>query len=331
MDKELILYRSLVEFASSDDVKKEGKQKKLTDFEKIDKNALNQKLEYCQSNNIEIITYEDRSYPKVLSEIPDSPAVLYCRGDEKLLNEKCLIAMVGSRRATSYGLSVAKSFSSKVAQAGAIVVSGLALGIDGACHRGTLETGGKTIAVLGTAIDKLYPLANESLGKKIISSKGLIISEYPPGYPTYKTNFPMRNRIIAGLAQAVVVIEAAENSGALITATLALEYNRDLYAVPGDIGKTTSRGTNKLLSRGAICLCDPSIIIEDFNLASEKIFIKLPKYEQNIIDAIRSGADSFDKIINKLKIKPNELNVLIGRLEIKGVIKKTADVIRTFD
>lgn len=330
-NRELVIYKSLVERATSAEIRDNKKQRKLFNIGSLEKDEFNKKLDECRKKKIEIITYFDRAYPEILKQTPDYPVVLYCRGNIDLLNEKYLVAMVGSRRATSYGLSVAKKFSDKIAGAGAVIVSGMALGIDAMCHRGALSSGGKTIAVLGTAIDNFYPKENESLGRKIIESKGCVISEYPPGFWTNKFNFPMRNRIIAGLSTATVVVEAAENSGALITAGLALDYNRDLYAVPSDIGKLSSQGTNQLLLQGAICLISPRVIIEDLGLSNIPLNPKLTDQEGRVIEAIRLGCDNFDRITNKLKINSSELNVILAGLEIKGLIKKSAERIQTFD
>jgi len=330
-NRDFVIYKSLIERATSAEIRDSQKQKILSNLSKVEKDEFQQKLEECRRKKVEIVTYLDNSYPEILRQIPDYPTVLYCCGNINLLREKHFVAMVGSRRATDYGLLVAKKFSAKIAGAGAVIVSGMALGIDGMCHRGALSVNGKTIAVLGTAIDNLYPKENEALGKKIVESGGCVVSEYPPGYWTNKFNFPMRNRIIAGLSSATVVIEAAENSGALITAGLTLDYNRNLYAVPSDIGKLSGQGTNRLLLQGAICLISPQVIIEDLGLSGAVQNIKLTVQEAKIIEVIRSGCDNFDKITNKLKIKSNELNVLLAGLEIRGLIKKSADKIQTFD
>ena len=329
--RDQIIYKSLVERASSAEIRGSIDQRKLPGAGSIDIDSYNKGLADCLSKKIKIITCLDSEYPSSLRHTPDYPAVLYCRGNTDLLNNDCLVAMVGSRRATSYGLATAKRFSAKIATAGAVIVSGMALGIDSACHRGSLSVDGKTIAVLGTAIDNLYPKENESLGRKIITSGGCVISEYPPGFWTSKFNFPMRNRIIAGLSQATVVVEAARNSGALITAGLALDYNRDLYAVPSDVDKLSSQGANLLLLQGANCLISPSVIIDDLGLSSALPTAKLTSQEKEVIEAIRAGADNFDRITTKLNLAPSKLSVVLATLEIKGQVKKCADRIQTFD
>lgn len=330
-NRDLVIYKSLVERATSAEIRDLINQKKLPGMGGIDKEDFGKALVDCSNKKIKIITCLDSEYPASLRQTPDYPAVLYCRGNTDLLDGDCLVAMVGSRRATSYGLSTAKRFSAKIAAAGAVIVSGMAIGIDSACHRGALSVDGKTIAVLGTAIDNFYPKENEALGRKIIECDGCVVSEYPPGFWTSKFNFPMRNRIIAGLSQATVVVEAAQNSGALITAGLALDYNRDLYAVPSDVDKISSQGANLLLLQGANCLITPSVIIDDLGLSSASQTVKLTSKEKEVIEAIRAGADNFDRITNKLNLKSSELNVLLAGLEIKGQIKRSADKVQTFD
>jgi len=287
-----------------------------TDFRKIKR--------ILEQLKVQVITFFDSRYPKKLLEIPDYPAVLYCRGNINLLNEKNAVAIVGSRKATNYGLRYTFKISKELAEAGIIIVSGMAIGVDGEAHRGALEAGGRTIAVLGTAIDYLYPRSNEPLAKKILHSNSLIISEYPPGYPYFKFNFPLRNRIIAGLSDIVVVTEAAQKSGALITALLALDYNRELYALPADLGKYSSTGTNELIRRGANCLVDTAEILQRFNLdktPAKKVL--LDANEQKVLDLIVLGNDNFDKIKKSSKFSAQELNVILMNLELKGLIELT--------
>lgn len=273
---------------------------------------------------VRVIAYFDPRYPKKLLEIPDHPAILYCRGNINLLNEKNVVAIVGSRKATNYGLRHTLKISQELAEAGVTIVSGMAIGVDAEAHRGALEAKGFTIAVLGTSIDHLYPYSNEPLAKKILSSNNLIISEYPPGYPYFKFNFPLRNRIIAGLSDIVIVTEAAQKSGALITAYLALDYNRELYALPADLGKYSSAGTNELIRKGANCLIDTAEILQKFGL--NKTVVRravLDASEQKVLDLITSGNDNFDKILKISKFSAQELNVILMNLELKGLIQMT--------
>ncbi len=265
--------------------------------------------------------------PEILKQTQGYPKKLFAIGNMKLLDEKYLVAIVGSRRATDYGLKNARRIAERLAEAGVVIVSGLALGIDAAAHRGALDAKGKTIAVLGSAINNFEPHTNEQLAKQIIAEGGLIISEYPVGAITYATNFAMRNRIVAGISCATIVIEAQERSGALITANLAADFNRQVYALPGDVDRLNSVGTNKLISSGAICLSDPALILEDLGLENRdgQLKLDLNTDEKMIINAVAENFSTFDKIISKSQILPSQALVLLTTLEMKGVIGKNPD------
>jgi DNA processing protein len=215
--------------------------------------AMNERI-VCETGRAEQLAMHrlergDAHYPAQLSEIPDAPEILYVRG--RLERDDALaVAVVGSRRATPYGMSVAESVSAELAARGVTVVSGLARGIDSAAHRGALRGGGRTIAVLGGGVDKIYPSENRSLAGEI-EARGAVVSQFAPGTPTLPHHFPIRNRVIAGLALGVVVVEAAEHSGALITARLAAELGREVMAVPGRVTSEASRGAHALLRDGA--------------------------------------------------------------------------------
>lgn len=205
-------------------------------------------LEYCVSEGIELITYNDRQYPQLLKEIADPPIILMVKGDAGLLNGPC-ISIVGARKATPHGKEVAFEIARELAKNGIVVVSGMAYGIDAASHLGAIETG-KTIAVWGSGIDCCYPPVFRDLSERIVRS-GCVISEFPLGTPPFKQNFPQRNRIISGLSAGTVIVEAASRSGSLITAKFALEQGREVFAVPGPAGGTMSEGTHTLLRNGA--------------------------------------------------------------------------------
>jgi DNA processing protein len=196
-----------------------------------------------------LITYGGESYPRLLQEIGDPPLVLYVRGDISVLSQHA-VAVVGTRRPTAYGSSVAHRLACDLAQRQLVIVSGLARGIDSAAHRGALEGKGKTIAVLGSGVDVIYPRENKQLAEQVTES-GALISEFPLGTAPTPENFPIRNRIISGLALGTVIVEAAEYSGSLITARLASEQNREVYAVPGNITSAQSFGPNLLIKQGA--------------------------------------------------------------------------------
>lgn len=201
---------------------------------------------------IEEISIESKEYPEQLREIYDAPLKLYVLGNKEILKQPS-IAIVGSRKATEYGKKVALQFSKNLSRNGINIISGLALGIDTCAHLGTLNSNsiGKTIAVLGGGLDEIYPKQNVELAKQIIKNGGCIISEYPLETKPEKLHFPQRNRIISGLAKGVLIVEASEKSGSLITADFALEQGRDVFAVPGNISSSTSFGTNNLIKQGA--------------------------------------------------------------------------------
>ena len=201
--------------------------------------------------NVIKINQSDAYYPIKLKEIYDPPKELYCLGDIRLLNEPS-IAIIGARDASIYGRRVAKQLAEDLSKRGVTIISGLAKGIDSCAHEGSYNNLGKTIAVLGSGIDIIYPKENEDLYKRIIKNGGLVISEYPLGTKPEKDNFPKRNRIISALSSGVVVVEAKEKSGTLITVDCALEQGNNVYAVPGNIDSINSRGTNNLIKEGAI-------------------------------------------------------------------------------
>ena len=263
--------------------------------------------------------------PEILRQTSACPKELYAVGNLALLENHILVAIVGSRRATDYGLRNARSIAKSLAERGVVIVSGLALGIDAAAHRGALEAKGKTIAVLGSAIDRFEPRTNEQLAKSILLNDGLILSEYPKGSQTFPTNFVLRNRIIAGLSLATVVIEAQEKSGALITANLAAEYNRQVYSLPGDVDRLCSKGTNRLISQGATCLSDISILFEDLGLEENaQLELNLNTDEKKLISVIGQLALSFDRIIEESKLRPAEVLVILSALELKNVVQKNS-------
>lgn len=206
--------------------------------------------EYIEKHNIKIINICDEEYPKMLKEIYDPPITLFAKGNISLLNYQNSVAIVGCRNATKYGLKAAKEIAYELAKENILIVSGMAKGIDGEGHKGALEAGGKTIAVLGSGVDVPYPLENIELYKDIIQN-GLVVSEYIVGTKPEAGNFPARNRIVSGLAQGVVVVEAKANSGSMITVDFALEQGKNVYAVPGNINSPNSTGTNELIKTGA--------------------------------------------------------------------------------
>ncbi|SHE27158.1 DNA processing protein [Marinitoga hydrogenitolerans DSM 16785] len=276
----------------------------------IDENQLNKFYDSLEKKEIKIITYFDPEYPETLKRIFNPPLVLYVKGNTDLLNKKG-IGIVGSRKYTSYGKNIALSFSEILAKQ-YIIISGMAYGIDSFAHKGALKSG-NTIAVLGSGIDKPYPVSNTTLYNDILKNNGCIISEYAPGTPAQPFRFPERNRIIVGLSNSIIVIEAAKKSGSLITARLAIESGIDVYAVPGDINRKSSEGTNNLIFNGAIPIISETHLKELFNINNNKIINIEDPLDKKIIAAIINGYESFEKIIYYTNESPS---IILQRLTI---------------
>lgn len=275
---------------------------------------------------IEIITLADEAYPAMLRELPDAPYCLFVRGSLESLKNPT-VAIVGTRRATSYAIHATKHFSSGLTKAGATIISGLALGIDTAAHVACLESGGQTIAVLGGGIDEptLYPKNNLNLAKEIIAKGGAVISEFPPQFAPTKYTFPLRNRIVVGLSRGVLVTEAPERSGALITAFLALEYNRDCFAIPADLFRANALGSNALLSQGARIVLSPNDIAREYNLISEAPVAapKLEGAEAQIFELIKQTARSIDELHDETGLDISAISSMLSVMELAGYIKNT--------
>ena len=220
-------------------------------------------LKFMKQNNIDIISIEDNKYPKLLKEIYNPPLNLYIRGNKENLNMPS-IGIVGCREATSYGMNVAQEFAYNLSKSGFNIVSGLARGIDSYAHLGAIRAQGRTTAILGNGIDTIYPKENIRLAQSILDSNGTIISEYPLGAKPEKSNFPMRNRIISGLSNGVLVVEAKDKSGTLITIDFALEQGRDVFAIPGNINSKNSLGTNNIIKQGAKLVTSWEEIVEEY-------------------------------------------------------------------
>ncbi len=273
------------------------------------------------------ITIFDKFYPDILKQVNDSPIVLYAKGNLEILNKKS-IAVVGSRKFSDYGRYCAYEFSKLLVENNLCVVSGLALGIDSIAHKGALSSGGMTTAVIGSGLDQIYPASNFALSQEIIQKGGIVVSEFPPGTPPLKYNFPIRNRIIAGLSMGVLVIEAVKKSGSLITAYCALDYNRDVFAIPGNINSVNSEGTNELIKEGAkLVTCIDDILI-DLNLEkiekSEKAKAIIPDTpeEKIIYDLLCTGKKSVDKLVIDSNLNIVIISSLLSMMEIKGLIIK---------
>lgn len=306
---------------------------KIVKAQEFDEMLTNNNLMYVDSiirgydeHLIKAITYKSDDYPRLLKEIDSPPLILYCKGNISLLNSDCL-AVVGTRRATNYGKTACKKIVNEVATQGITIVSGLAEGIDTIAHKSTLEVKGKTIAVLGSGLLHIYPASNEALYKDILDNDGLIISEYKPNEPSVTYHFPVRNRIIAGLSKAVAIMEATEKSGSMHTKNYALEYNREVFALPARINDIYSIGCNKIISNGqAKMLLGSQDILEFYGgssgITQEVKAIQLSYDEQLIYDALDLNEMNIDEIIKKTKMETKVLLTMLMRMEIKGIIKK---------
>lgn len=261
----------------------------------------------------------DGSFPPLLAAIHDPPPQLFVRGGGEVDElARPAVAVVGARACSSYGRSVARSLGRELASAGLAVVSGMARGIDGEAHRGALEVGGTTVAVLGCGIDRNYPAAHSELARRI-GERGLIVSEYEPGIEPAPWRFPARNRIIAGLCSATVVVEARERSGALITADFALEEGRDVLAVPGEITSALSAGTNALLRLGAIPVTCAGDVLELFSLAPvARSQGDLTAPAQAALAYLEEGPRTADEIARAAGLEPAALSASLMELELAG-------------
>jgi len=279
---------------------------------------------------IQIVTFLDDTYPSLLKEIPDAPMVLFVRGHTHW-NTQNLIAIVGSRKCSSYGRQVTEHLASQLASAGFTIVSGLAFGIDSIAHKAVLETQSETIAVLAGGIDdaSIAPQTHLSLAHNIIQ-QGALISEYAPGTTPTVGTFPARNRIVAGMCLGTLVIEAPEKSGSLITARLALDYNREVFAVPGSIFSPLSIGTHHLIKSGAKIVTSLQDILEELPLLKKESLLHQASpftentysEEEKIILALLSHEPlHVDKIAKAVRLETSSLNATLGLLEIKGIIQ----------
>jgi DNA processing protein len=281
--------------------------------------------------NISCVSSACPGYPRLLKELHFPPPLLYFRGSlEKI--DKPAVAIVGSRRCTFYGQEVAHRLAVELVAAGVSVISGMALGIDTAAHRGTLESSGYTVAVLGCGVDQCYPPKNADLMQLIIAD-GAVISEYPVGTEPLPFHFPQRNRVISGLSLGTVVVEATAKSGALITANFALEQNREVFAVPGNVGSPYSRGSHRLIKEGARLVESAADILEElcFQTANEEqltftgteLIPELTTVEKKLLGMIPYQLMHIDNIIQQSGVKASETSALLLSLELKKLIRQT--------
>jgi DNA processing protein len=303
---------------------------KFIDFRKSF--GLKEYQEKLKEKNVWFLSWEDKEYPSLLGQISNPPIVLYGKG--KLPISDKIIAIVGARKTTQYGREVTKIITEGLVQSGFIVVSGLALGVDAVAAMSAIEQGGKTIAVLGSGVDICHPSTNRHIYNSIVKDFGAVVSEVPLGVSPGRGLFPARNRIIAGLSLGVVVTEGAEDSGSLITADYAFKFNRKVFAVPGPITSTMSKGPYKLISKGAKLVTSAQDVISNFKFlvsnqspnsksSNKKTgnYQNLPKEEQGIINLLENEALHFDEIVRRLKKNSSQVGSLLSLMEIKGLIK----------
>jgi len=282
--------------------------------------------------DVRSVTIEQLDYPTLLKQTANPPIVLYVKAlvssDLSLIFSLPSIAIVGTRKVTPYGRQVTQMITAELVLNGFCVVSGLALGVDGITHQTVLESRGKTIAVMGCGLDQVYPSSHRVLADKIIESGGIWVSEYPLGTRALPGNFPARNRIISGLSLGVVVTEAAEDSGSLITARCATEQGRDVFAVPGPITSQVSGGTLSLIKQGAIPIASVNDILEilpGFKKTNTKTsnsgnYANLSTEELAVVDLLKNGDLALDEISQTIKIPAESLASILSMLEIKGVV-----------
>ncbi len=299
----------------------------LINFRQEHPDAVEQLIDFCESKNVKLCSFYDEDYPPLLKEIQNPPVVFYYRGNIKPLAER--IAIVGTRRNTSYGEKAAQNIASELAEAGITVVSGAAVGIDTCAHRGALKHG-RTVAVLGHGIAKKPLRETKKLLDEIIESGGVVMTEFSPGTNAAEFTFPIRNRVVAGLCRGVLVVEAGKKSGALITSTHAADFGRDVFAVPGNIFYEKSYGCNELIRDGATLIKNAKDILEFYNFPDTKKSaapLELNDIEQKIFDMIPTGEFiTIDEILmNADDIEPEEISQIILQLEIKKCIVEQSD------
>jgi len=301
----------------------------VADIEKI-RNTINlsQELEKIQQAGASVVTIEDKAYPHLLKETYAPPPLLYYRGALPS-KDPFLIAVVGSRKFSQYGAQVTNTLVHDLAHSGITIVSGLALGIDALAHHAALEAGGVTIAVLGGGTDdkSVYPRANQGLAEKIIEHNGCILSEHGPGTVALNHHFPRRNRIISGMSLGTIIVEAAQKSGALITAQYALEQNREIFAVPGNITSPNSSGANNLLKMGARVVTDASDVLQLLNLEQAETYqavqtiVPDSKEEALLLEHLGHEPIHIDRLARLTKLSIQAINATLTLMEMKGIVR----------
>jgi DNA processing protein len=282
--------------------------------------------EGMQRQGIRVLTWDDATYPAQLNEIDQPPPVLYLRG-ELSAEDAWAVAIVGTRAVTGYGRQVTEELALVLAQSGVTIVSGLARGVDGIAHSAALKAGGRTLAVLGSGVDRIYPPEHRAMAEKI-TSQGALVSDYAPGTPPDSSNFPPRNRIISGLSLAVVIVEAGETSGALITAGFAADQGRDVFAVPGNIHAPQSKGPNRLIRNGAHPLLHPQDVLEALdltrNLERREIRRAAPAdaTEAALLGVLDRQPLHVDEIRSQTGLPIEKVSAALTMMELKGLVRQ---------
>lgn len=299
----------------------------LRNFYKIRQEVdLDQMYASILDQNVSVLTLQDETYPRLLHEIDQSPPVIYIKGTLEPADEFA-VALVGTRRLTAYGRQVTRDTSIFLAGHGITIVSGLARGVDGLAHRHALEAGGRTIAVLGSGVDVIYPPEHRKLAEAICEN-GALISDYPMGTQPEGVNFPPRNRIISGLSLATIVVEAGERSGALITADFAMEQGRDVFAVPGNVLSPASRGTNALIQNGAYAMISPQDVLDVLNLTqvneikSARQALPSSSLEAKILQVLDFEPKHIDEICHLAGMAIDQVAAALTMMELKGMVQQ---------
>ncbi len=313
--------------ASPDALREAGLSKRVVEaFLRIrSSDLLERTWQRIESQGVKVLTWEDAGYPRLLKEIEQPPPVLYARG-EVTEDDEWAVAIVGTRRITAYGRQVAEDLAGTMARNGITVVSGLARGVDAVAHQACLKNGGRTLAVLGSGVDHIYPPEHRRLAQEIVTN-GAILSDYPPGTPPEATNFPPRNRIISGLARATVVVEAGKSSGALITATFAIEQGREVFAVPGGIYSPASQGTNQLIQQGARPYLTPQDILESLNIAmaseqrTARAVLPADATEAKLYALLSASPLHVDDLRAEVNLPVEQVSAALALMELKGLVR----------
>ena len=315
-------------------------KKQLSDLTFLSENAImeinkNESNEFIENQiallekfNVRLISITEDEYPDLLKFIYNPPILLYLKGNI-LPRDNRAIAIVGTRKPTNYGKMMVRNIGIEIAKAGFTIVSGLAYGIDGCAHKAAIDAGGRTIAIFGTGLDIVYPAAHKNLAQNIIQS-GALVSEFSLGSKIEAWNFPTRNRIISGMSKGTFVVEGKKTSGALLTAKIALEQNRDIFALPGNINSPQSEGPNYLIKLGAKIVTCSQDILEEYQInmqaKSYKITPKMTKEEGSIYNLLQKNEKnlSLDEMVEQSSLSPAQLSAMLLNMELKGIIKREA-------